>query len=182
MSAMRNKDSAASARAEAAAASLLAVLRRVEEAITLAAFAMLVLVLFADVLSRELTDAGLAWSRQVGVYANLFLTMVGVGLASAGGTHLRPRFADHWLPSAWHPRLDTARELLMAGFFLGALTISLAAIAETHALEEQVPLLGWPVWRFQLILPAVFLIAVVRHGCYAAFPRLRPAEAGSEPA
>ena len=182
MSATRKQDSAASSRAETTAASLLAVLRRVEEAITLAAFAMLVLVLFADVVSRELTDTGLAWSRQVGVYANLFLTLVGIGLASAGGTHLRPRFADHWLPSAWHSLLDTTREALMAFFFLGALAISVVAIAETRALEEQVPLLGWPVWRFQLVLPAVFLIAIVRHGCYAVFPRLRPAEAGSEPA
>jgi TRAP-type C4-dicarboxylate transport system permease small subunit len=167
---------------ESRAAQLLAALKRAEEAITLLAFTVLVLVLFADVLSRELSGAGLAWSRPLGVYANLFLTLVGVGLASAGGTHLRPRFADRWLPAAWQPGLARVREAVMALFFFGALLVSVAAIADTRTLDERVPLLGWPVWQFQLILPAVFVIAMIRHGCYAGFPRLRPAEAGSEPA
>lgn len=169
-------------RAQMQAAQLLAGLKSLEDAIALGAFAALVIVLFADVASRELIGTGLAWSRQVGVYANLFLTLAGIGLASASGSHLRPRFADRWLPAAWDPWLGQVRETVMALFFLGAVVVSAEAIAETRVLDERVPLLGWPVWRFQLMLPAVFLAGIIRHGCYAIWPALRPPEAGGEAA
>ncbi len=77
-------------------------LRRVGQAerpITFAAFLVLIVVLFADVITREVTGAGIIWARQIGVYANLLLTLVGIGIASAQGAHLRPRFADAWRPA-----------------------------------------------------------------------------------
>jgi TRAP-type C4-dicarboxylate transport system permease small subunit len=163
---------------ETHASRLLAALQHLEQIITAVAFAVLVVVLFIDVVSREFTGTGLTWSRQVGVYANLFLTLVGIGLASAGGTHLRPRFADSWLPPAWDHWLESLREAVMVMFFFGAMAVSLLAVAETRALDERVPLLGWPVWTFQLVLPVVFGIAAVRHACYARYTRLRPRELG----
>lgn len=164
--------------AELRAAQFLTRLRRTEELITGVAFATLVVVLFADVVSRELTGAGLTWSRQIGVYANLFLTLVGIGLASAAGTHLRPRFADRWLPVRYDRLLETLRETVMALFFAAAAAVSVATVAETRALGERVPLLGWPVWGFQVVMPAVFIAAALRHLCYARFPGLRPCASG----
>ena len=72
-----------------------------ERWITGSAFVLLIVIVFADVAVRELTGAGLHWARQAGVYANIFVVMLGFGLASASGSHLRPRFADHWLPASW---------------------------------------------------------------------------------
>ena len=34
------------------------------------------------------------------------------------------------------------------------------------------------VWPFQSVLPLAFLFAFLRHGCYALWPDLRPAERG----
>ena len=61
-----------------------------EKSITFFAFLVLVSVMFTDVAMREITGTGLHWSRQVGVYANLFVAMFGLGVASSEGAHLRP--------------------------------------------------------------------------------------------
>lgn len=156
------------------AASVLRAISRGERAVSFAAFVLLIAVLFGDVLSRELTGTGLTWARESGVLANLVLTLVGIGIASAEGTHLRPRFADGWLPSGWGVRIESFREWVMAGFCLVFAAISLAAAMETAALDERFSVLGWPVWTFQSVIPAVFVLAVIRHGLFALYPQLRP--------
>jgi TRAP-type C4-dicarboxylate transport system permease small subunit len=160
---------------ELRAAAFLAGVGRAERAVTFAAFAALVAVLFADVLSRELTGSGLVWARQAGVWANLVLTMVGIGVASATGAHLRPRFADTWLPAAWDAQLERLGEALMAAFCLAFAAIAAIAVAETHALAERAAMPDWPVWPFQAVIPAVFVVGAIRHALYAAWPGLRPA-------
>ena len=156
----------------------LELLRGVELAVTSAAFAVLAAVIFADVLVREFTGSGLSWARQIGVYANVVVTLVGIGLASASGAHLRPRFADGWLPAAWDPWLMRAGEALTALFCLAFAWIALMVVLETYELDERSVVLRLMVWPFQSVLPLAFLFAALRHGCYALWPALRPAERG----
>jgi TRAP-type C4-dicarboxylate transport system permease small subunit len=135
---------------------------------------LLVAVLLGDVAKREVTGSGLTWARDVGVLANLVLTMVGIGLASAEGDHLRPRLADRLLPARWESTVTVVQESVMSAFCLGFAIVALRAVVETYGLGEQLPVLAWPVWPLQLIIPAVFLVAAIRHGLLAAFPSLRP--------
>lgn len=146
-----------------------------ERQATFAAFMILVAVLFADVLSRELSGAGLLWARQLGVYANLVVTMLGLGVASASGAHFRPRFADDWLPATWEPWLVRLQEALMAAFCVGFALVAAVAVAETRALHERSSLPSWPVWPFQAVIPLAFLSAGTRHALLACWPQLRPA-------
>jgi TRAP-type C4-dicarboxylate transport system permease small subunit len=151
---------------------------RVERLITFVAFGVLIAVMFGDVVSRELTGTGLHWARQAGVYANIFVIMIGIGVASAGNAHLRPRFADHWLPNAWEPVLVRIQEFFMAGFCLAFALVAIAVVAESYSLQERSAVLRSVIWPVQTIIPVVFLIASVRHFCYGIFPALRPAEPG----
>lgn len=167
---------------ERLAARLLATLARIERAVTFAAFMLLVAVLFGDVVLREITGTGMVWARQVAVYANLFLTLVGIGIASADGVHLRPRFADALLPSSWEPFLRLLQQLAMAAFCMAFAVIASAAVAETRLLVERTAMPAWPVWPFQVVIPVVFALAGLRHLAYAVFPRLAPAEVGEEAA
>ena len=153
-------------------------LRLAELGVTFAAFAVLASVVFADVLMREFTGSGLSWARQIGVYANVVVTIVGIGLASSGGSHLRPRFADGWLPAAWNPMLVRVGEWLTAIFCLGFSWVALRVVLETHALDERSVVLRLIVWPFQSVLPLAFLIAAARHAAYGTWPGLRPAERG----
>lgn len=139
--------------------------RIAELAITCAAFAILASVIFADVLVREFTGSGLSWARQIGVYANVVVTIIGIGLASAGGTHLRPRFTDHWLPAAWDPWLTRIGELLTALFCLAFAWLALGVVRETYELDERSVVLRLVVWPFQSVLPIAFLLAALRHAC-----------------
>jgi TRAP-type C4-dicarboxylate transport system permease small subunit len=153
--------------------SALKYIAQAERVVTFLAFLVLTLVLFADVVSRQLTGAGLIWARDVGVLANFVLTLVGIGIASAEGAHLRPRFADHWVPAAWNAAIEILREALMAAFCLAFALVAIVAVAETYRLEERMTILHGPVWVAQLVIPGVFLIASLRHAVLAAFPGLR---------
>lgn len=148
---------------------------RVERVVTFAAFLVMIAVVFADVLSRELTGTGLHWGRQAGVYANILVVMFGIGLASADGAHLRPRFADGWLPAAWSPALDRLAEWLMAAFCLGFAIVAFGVVAETYRLGERSTVLRTLVWPVQAVIPLVFLLAAVRHVLFGLYPEFRPA-------
>jgi TRAP-type C4-dicarboxylate transport system permease small subunit len=151
-----------------------------ERVLSFAAFIVLIAVIFADVVSREVTGTGLHWARQAGVYANLFVVMFGIGIASVHGAHLRPRFADHWLPSGWEPALIRIQEGLMAVFCLSFAAVATWVVVDSYMLGERSVVLRTVIWPFQGIIPLVFLIAAFRHAAYAAFTALRPNEMEQE--
>jgi len=161
------------------AAALLGGIGRAERAITFLAFLLMIAVVFADVVSREVTGTGLHWARQAGVYANIFVVMVGIGLASADGAHLRPRFADGWLPHAWEPAVLRLKEWLMALFCAGFAAVAFGVVAETFALQERSAVLRTLVWPVQAVIPLVFGVAALRHALFGLYPALRPDEASS---
>jgi TRAP-type C4-dicarboxylate transport system permease small subunit len=154
---------------------LLDYVRMLEQFVTCAAFAALATVVFVDVLMREFTGTGLVWAREVGVYANVIVTLVGIGLASDSGSHLRPSFADRWLPDAWDPALVRIGEALTAAFCIGFAFIALKVVLETRALDERSIVLRLWVWPFQAVLPLAFLLCALRHAAYALWPALAPA-------
>jgi len=162
------------------AAAVLAGLRQVERWGTTAAFALMVVVLGWDILGRELLGGGKIWATPIAVYANVFIAFIGMGVASAGGAHLRPRFMDGLAPKAWHAALDRMTDFGFALFSLGAAVLCWQMLRETVELQETDPVLQWQVWPFQTILVAAFAVAVLRHTLYGLFPALRPAPAAGE--
>ena len=158
---------------------ILARLNQFERLLIIAAFGVLVLVVFADVVSREVQGAGLFWASQTGVWANVIVVMAGFGLASSDGAHLRPRFADQWLPVSWHATLETLQHLVMALFCLALGLLASRVVAGSWRLGELSLDLFLPVWPIQLFLPLAFLAGTLRHGLYAFYPSLRPIESNS---
>jgi TRAP-type C4-dicarboxylate transport system permease small subunit len=175
-----NQQQSAPGAAPSSVESFLKRLRQLEGLLTFAAFAVMVVVVFADVVTREITGSGLLWARQVGVYANIFVVMLGFGLASADGAHLRPRFADNWLPRSWERFLPHVQEALMALFCLTFCLIAAGVLAETFTLKERSVVLRLVIWPVQAVIPVAFGIASVRHGLYAIWPVLRPPEVAAE--
>lgn len=157
---------------------LLDAVRRVELAVTFAAFVTLAVVIFADVVVREVSGTGITWAREVGVYANVVVTLIGIGLASDAGAHLRPRFADRWLPASWEPVLVRLGEALTAAFCLAFAWIALRVVLETRELDERSVVLRAAVWPVQSVLPLAFVLCSLRHAAYARWPSLAPAPRG----
>lgn len=159
----------------AAAVAVLAAIGRLERLVTVAAFTVLIAVVFADVVSRELSGRGLHWAMQAGVYANYVVVLFGLGIASASDAHLRPRFADRWLPARFEPWLARLPDAGMALFCLGFASVAVDVVAVTRELGDRSAALGNLVWPLQALLPVVFALAAVRHALYARWPSLRPA-------
>jgi TRAP-type C4-dicarboxylate transport system permease small subunit len=149
--------------------------------VSFVAFLLMIAVVFGDVLSRELTGTGVHWARQAGVYANIFVVMFGIGIASAERGHLRPRFADRWLPAAWDPALSRIGDGLMGLFCLAFAGVAAGVVAETFALQERSTVLRIVVWPFQAVMPLVFVLAAIRHALYAIYPGLAPVAPAAAP-
>ena len=159
---------------------LLGALRRAEQVGTALAFLVMVLVLGWDILGREVLGGGKIWATPVAVYANVFIAFIGIGVASAGGAHLRPRFFDGLAPKPLNATFDRFTDIGFALFSVGAAWLCCKLVGESMALQETDPVLQWQVWPFQIILVAAFGIAVLRHALYAAWPATRPAAHGGE--
>lgn len=157
---------------------LLAGLRRAELAVTTAAFVVLIAVIFGDVVVRRVTGSGIVWAREIGVMANVVLTIVGIGLASADGTHLRPRVFDRLVPQQWDRAMTRVQEALTALAFAALAVIAVMVVRETIELDERSIVLRWVVWPVQASLPVAFSVATIRHGLFALRPDLRPRERG----
>ena len=149
-------------------------LTQFEKTVTFLAFLILVIVMFSDVAIREITGTGLHWSRQVGVYANLFVVMFGLGVASSEGAHLRPKFADSWLPKKLEPFLIRLQEGFMSIFCFVFAIIAFQVVAETFRDDVQSIVLRMAIWPFQMVIPVAFFIAAIRHSIYALYPAYRP--------
>jgi TRAP-type C4-dicarboxylate transport system permease small subunit len=161
---------------------LLRGLRWLEAAGTTLAFALMVLALGWDILGRELLGGGKIWATPVAVYANVFIAFVGMGVASAAGSHLRPRVLDRFAPRAADALFDRFTDAGFALFAAGAGVLCWRVLRESVQLEETDPVTQWPVWPFQGFLVAAFAIVVLRHTVYAVWPALRPAAAGGDDA
>jgi TRAP-type C4-dicarboxylate transport system permease small subunit len=163
---------------DSTAAGLLRWLSRAERWLVLSAFLVLVLVVFADVLSREIAGSGLYWASQTAIWANVLVVMAGFGLASAAGAHLRPRITDDWLPASWDPVLQFLQHLVMA-LFCGAIGALAAWVTygSWQLGEISIDLL-LPIWPVQMFLPLAFFSASLRHLLYAIYTDLRPPETG----
>jgi TRAP-type C4-dicarboxylate transport system permease small subunit len=156
------------------AKTILKTLQRVEIFLCIVAFAVMASVLMLDIIFRTFLGNGLAWSHQVGVYANIVVSLLGLGLASANGSHLRPRFADNWLSRSWEPVIQRLQQLVTALFFLFFAALAGQLIIESYQLQERSTVLQTLVWPVQLLLPLAFGLGAIRHGLYALYSELQP--------
>ncbi|MFM7533481.1 MAG: TRAP transporter small permease [Rubrivivax sp.] len=157
-------------------------MQRLEQGGTTLAFVVMVVVLAWDILGRELLGGGKIWATPVAVYANVFLAFIGIGVASAHGAHMRPRFLDKLGPRRWDGTLDRIGDAGFALFSVAAAWLCLTMLRESIELAETDPVLQVQIWPMQGILVAGFILAAVRHALYARYPDLRPApDAGEGP-
>ncbi len=151
-------------------------LYRFERAVALLAFAVMTLVIIADVISRKVAGTGIAGAPRIAVYAMIIAALIGFGLASHRGRHLRPRFADKWLPESWQGGVVRLQQILTAAFCLTVAIVAVRVVYDTYLLQETSRMLRIAIWPMQTVMPLAFLIGAVRHMLYAFYPEIRPDE------
>ena len=101
----------------------------------------------------------------------------GIGIATATGSHLRPRLGDGWVPRAWNSAMDRIADVVTGVFLVAATWVGLQFVGVSIDKEERTMVLDWLVWPFQASIALGFLSAGLRYFVFAAYPALRPQQA-----
>jgi len=129
--------------------------------------------LMGDVLKREFTGSGWFGAPQVGVVGMIIVAYIGVSLASANGSHFRPKFADGLL-KRWDNTANRISELGFAIFSFFIAYIAFNVALESYELQDVTAVLRWPIWPIQGVIVIGFSLVGIRHTIYAIFLELRP--------
>ncbi|MGH1578613.1 TRAP transporter small permease [Planktotalea sp.] len=159
------------------AKSLIDWILRIEKWIAVTAFALMLGALAADVIGREFFGHGIFGAVKFAVYVLIYCAMAGFGIATATGSHLRPRFLDNAVPEAF-----TSAALRLGQFFSAAILLVLASAGLTFVgfgmmLQERDVTLDVLIWPVQLAIPIGFALSALRHIVYGIWLDLMPATA-----
>ena len=161
---------------QVAAGRLLDALFALEKWVAIAAFAVVTVCLFADVIGRELFGQGIFWAQRVSVYGATIAGLLGFALCTARGGHLRPLSFDKLFPAALNVPVNRVADLVSFGICMFLATYGTEFVVNSFRLGERGQALDMPLWPVQMILPYCFASAGLRYLLFACFPVLRPVE------
>lgn len=149
-------------------------MQRVESLVAAVAYALVAGLLLGEIVARELLTSSIWGSQKMAVFASIMAGFIGLTLTTGTNGHLRPQFADRWLPLAWDGNLNRLGDLLSCLIYVALAVISLGYVSETRANGDQAAVLYWTLWPLQMILPYAFLSAGIKHLIFAVRPDLKP--------
>ncbi len=150
-------------------------LRRIEVVICVTAFSAAALALIVDVLARELLGNGIFGAQRFAVWATAIAGLVGFALVTSEAGHLRPQFADKWVPASLDPVMNRIGDLVSALICIGLGVYAVDFVLNSIRLGERGMAIPIKVWPIQLILPWMFFSSAIRHLIFATVPALKPA-------
>jgi len=148
-------------------------LRYFEQSLCFLAFLWMAVQLIGDVLSREFTGSGWFGAPQRGVVGMIIVAYMGVALASANGSHFRPKFADIVL-RRWDSLANRIGEFGFAIFCAFMSYIAFQVAYESYELKDVTAVTRWAIWPIQGVIVVGFGLVAVRHALYGIFVELRP--------
>lgn len=132
--------------------------------------------LLVVVLGRETFGVGIFGADQFATWLMMWAAFLGFGVAAADGAHIRPRFADRWLPEPWRPAAERAGRWVSA-LILAVLTgAAIAFVHDSWIYGERGTVLDWATWPIQAAMPLGFGLTAIRAVVWAIRPDLAPEE------
>lgn len=165
---------------------ILDVWHRAECWIAVGCFAFIALIMIVDVAGREVLGpvlnrlgidigpTGIFAAQRFAMIALIIGSFLGVGIATATGSHLVPRVAFGWVPKEWGPTMDRIADVITGIFLLGFVWFGVEFVRSTAATQLRMPVLDWLVWPIQTAIPLGFLSAALRYFVFAIWPSVRP--------
>jgi len=154
--------------------------------VAVVAYVFIMLLLMSDVIGREVVgpvlrlagiDAGATGvygSQKMALYAMVVGAFLGLGVATATGTHLLPRVGFGWLPKAWGPHVDRLADVLTGILLCVTAWYGWVFVKSSQEVGLTVAVLEWPAWMIQAVIPVGILSAALRYFIFAAWPACRP--------
>lgn len=149
---------------------------RFEKWIAFVAFLLMLGALAADVIGREVFGHGVFGAVKFSVYALIYCAMAGFGIATASGSHLRPKFLDRLVPQKFEGLALLLGQFASAGILLTLAAAGLTFVELGILLEERNVTLDILIWPIQSAIPAGFALSALRHIIYGVWLDLLPAE------
>ena len=147
--------------------------RRWTDRIERAALALLVLGMVGlaalQILLRNAWHTGWNWAEPLLGMALLWLTMLGALAAAGLGRHLSIDLAAALLPRRWATSVGRATALF-AAVVCGLLAWAAGRYVGFQREMDDTVLLGWPTWKYYLVMPVAFWLMTVRFGIRACAP------------
>ncbi len=122
-----------------------------------------------QILLRNVWHTGLNWAEPLLGMALLWLTMLGALAAAGLGRHLSIDLAAALLPRRWSVGLGRVTAIF-AAVVCGLLAWAAGRyVGFQHEMDATI-LLGWPVWKYDMAIPVVFWLMVLRFAIRAFVP------------
>ena len=120
--------------------------------LVVACFAYMTLAVLAQVFGRYVFNYSISWTEETARYAQIWVVLMGAGIAMRRGLHVAVDALAAMLPLRWARVLSI---LIAAGalWFLGVVVYGSLPLIELGWLFETSPVLQLPMWVIYLSLP-----------------------------
>ncbi len=147
---------------------------RLESLAAALAYVIVAGLLLGEIVAREVFATTIWGSQKMAVFAAIYAGFLGLCLATASNSHLRPQFADKWWPRRWGPALARIGDLISAAVFIGLGWIGIEFVSQTIQYGDEAAVIRWKLWWIQSVIVYAFFSSAVRHLIFAARPDLKP--------
>jgi TRAP-type C4-dicarboxylate transport system permease small subunit len=154
--------------------SFLKALSLLEYVVAGAAFLAITLLLFADVMSRELLGNGIYGAQRVAVYCMAVAAFVGFALTTHLDGHFRIEGLERLLPRRFDRPLSRLANIVSCGICLFLAYWALRFVIVSFENDERGVALGFVVWPIQTAMVWMFASSGVRYAVFARWPDLKP--------
>ena len=141
---------------------ILKILDNLESYICRALLALFVLLLFAQIVSREVFQQSLSWSEELAVYMFVWFVFFGASYAAKLSAHNRVTFHFKWLPEKMAIAMEAMADLIWIAFNCYFVYLSYDFIFNKMNLFWKSQTLGVPMKYIYLILPIAFSLMTIR--------------------
>jgi C4-dicarboxylate transporter, DctQ subunit len=124
--------------------------------------ALFVLLLFAQIVSRQLFDHSIAWTEELTTYMFVWFAYLGAVVAAKMSAHNRVTVHMQFLPKWLGKTLMTVADLLWVAFNLYFVWLSYDFVFHRMNLFWKAQTLGVPMKYIYMILPIAFMLMSIR--------------------
>lgn len=123
--------------------------------------ALFVVLLFAQVVARQLFGYSIVWSEELSTYLFVWFAYLGAVVAAKMSAHNRVTFHHRWLPGWLSRVLRTVADLVWVTFNMYFVWLSVEFLQRMNPFWKS-QTLGVPMKYFYLVLPLAFTLMSVR--------------------
>ncbi|MDV2582227.1 TRAP transporter small permease [Alkalibacillus haloalkaliphilus] len=137
-------------------------LNNIEEFIVVSVLAVMSIIAFTNVLTRNVLGISLSFTEEVTVNLFVLLTFVGAAIGVRKHAHLGFTLIFDIAPKNLKKVISIVVTLISVFFFITIAYFGYEMIEFQRMINSTTPALGWPRWLFSLALPVGAALCIIR--------------------